>query len=140
MIDLLCKHKINLYIEKLAKKFKITDSSAKEIINMIQISSYYYNEFTTKNTGFEENYNKVNTYKNFLENKYPFIKSEHFYEYFLNIIHIKDEYDFIPREKFLLLINDFINLDPNKRALNMMFELLKVIKPDKKYKYHLKKN
>ena len=97
---------------------------------MIQISSFYYNEFTTNKTNFEQNYKKVNIYKKSIEDKYPFIKTEQFYEYFLNIIHIKDEYnDFIPREQFLLLVNDFINLDPNKRALNMMFELLKSIKP-----------
>jgi hypothetical protein len=137
LIDLLCKHKSDLYIQKLAKKFNITNNSnAKEIINMIQISSFYYNKFTTNTTNFEQYYNKVNIYKKLIEDKFPFIKSETFYEYFLNIIHIKDEYsEFITRQHFLLLINDFINLDPNKRALNMMFELLKIIKPEKKYKY-----
>jgi hypothetical protein len=134
IIDLLCKYKTNLYIEKLAKKFKINNLNAKEIINMIQISSFYYNKLTTNNTNFEKKYQKVNIYIKSIEEKYPFIKSENFYEYFLNIIYIKDEYsDFIPREKFLLLVNDFINLDPNKRVLNMMFELLKAIKPEQKY-------
>ena len=137
MIDLFCKYKSSFYIEKLAKKFSIKDdSSAKEIINMIQVSSFYYNITPNENnTHFITEYDKIYTYIKYIENKYPIVNSNTFYEYFLNIIHIKDEYsNFLSREQFLLFINDFINLDPNKRPLNMMFVILKNIKPQIKYK------
>jgi hypothetical protein len=134
LIDIMCKYKTNFYLEKLAKKFNIKNIlTTKEIINMIQISSFNYNK--NENTNFDKKYQKINIYKKTLEDKYPFIKSNDFYEYFFNMIHIKDEYSsFIPHEQFLLLINDLINLDPNKRDLNMMFIIVKIIAPEIKYK------
>lgn len=126
MIDLLCKYKLSLYLEKLSKKFSIK-SENKEIIDMLQISSFYYNS-SDKSVNFDYSKNII-LYINMLKDKCPSIKTKEFYEYFINLIKIKEEYShFIKREQFLLLLNDFINLDPQKRDLSMMFELVKLIK------------
>ena len=132
MINLLCKYDFILYAEKLAKKYSIKDIKLKDIINLLQISSYFYNIKIDKKT---ENKNNLLSDKNIYYyikmtcDKYPFIKNDAFYEYFLNNIEIKEEYtEFISKNTLLLLINDFINMDPNKRYFDMIFELVKNIR------------
>lgn len=139
LIDLLCKFSIVIYINKLAKKYNINNVKIKDMIGIIQISSYYYNYNlnnnikSTNNNDFIHNNKNVVNYVKMMIHKYPFITSDKFYEFFINSIQIKDEYfNFIPINNFLLLINDFINLDPNKRYIEMMLELVKLIKPKRR--------
>jgi hypothetical protein len=140
LIDLLCKYNTLLYVEKLAKKYNIYKIEVKEIVNLLQISSFFYNSgINTDNNknndekfSFENNKN-ISSYVKMMIGRYPFIKESGFYEFFLNSITVKEEYsDFIPNSVLMLLVNDCINLDSNKRYIDLMLELVKITKPKKK--------
>ena len=129
VINLLCKYDFVLYAEKLAKKYSLKDIKLKDIINLLQISSYFYNTKKNDNKNNLLSDKNIRYYVEMTCNKYPFIKDDAFYEYFLNNIEVKEEYvNFVSKSMLFLLINDFINLDPNKRYFDMIFELVKSIR------------
>ena len=57
-------------------------------------------------------------YKKNIEDEFPIVKNDDLYNYFVSLITIK--HDFISKKKFILILNDLINLDPKQRSLKYL--------------------
>jgi len=114
IIDLICNHTMHDYSKKISDKFNL-NMNIKQIIPLLQISCYNFNN---KSNSSIKSYKNLYKYKKYTEDEYPIIKNDDFYKYFVSLIDIK--HDFISKKKFILILNDLINLDPNQRSLKYL--------------------
>jgi serine/threonine protein kinase len=118
IIDLLCKNSMQEYCKKICDKFNL-DMNIKSIIPLLQIACYNFNN---KNNNNIKEYKSIYKYKKKIENDFPIVKNDDLYDYFINLLSIN--HDFISKKKFILIINDLINLDPNQRSLKYLKDKL----------------
>jgi len=114
IIDLICKNNMSEYCNKISNKFDL-NMNIKEIKPLLQISCYNFNNNTNN---FIKEYKNLYKYKKKMEDSFPIIKNNDLYKYFVDIIDIK--HHFFSKKKFILIINDLINLDPNQRSLKFL--------------------
>jgi hypothetical protein len=99
------------------------DLNIKQIIPLLQISCYNY---TNSSNDSIKKYENLYKQKKLLEKKYPFIKKDGFYEYFVNLLEPKKNFNnFISKKRLILIISTLINLDFEQRSLNFLKEKLK---------------
>ncbi len=118
IIDLICENTMYDYCKKISQKFEL-NIGIKNIIPLLQISCYNFNNKTNK---YIREYKNLYNYKKLTELTYPIIKNDNLYDYFVNLIKIKHE--FISKKKFILILNDLINLDPKQRSLKYLKDKL----------------
>ena len=64
-------------------------------------------------------------FKKILESEFKILKTNDFYEYFLNLLEPKSKYtDFISKKKLFLILNDLFTIDPDQRSLKYLKEKL----------------
>ena len=121
LIELICDDTIGHYNSKLCKRFNL-DLNVKQIIPLLQISCFNFNNIDTDCI---KQYKNIEKYKKNLESEFKCIKSNDFYEYFLNILEPKDKYsNFISKKKLLLILNDLLTVDPDQRSLKYLKDKL----------------
>ena len=114
IIELICKNTMSEYCKKICDKFNL-HMNIKNIIPLLQIACYNFNN---KNNNNIKEYKSIYKYKKKIENEFPIVKNNDLYDYFIDLLTIKHE--FISKKKFILIINDLINLDPNQRSLKYL--------------------
>lgn len=115
LIDLLCIKTFSNTISTLNSKFNI-NLSLKQTIPLIQVSIYNYEH--DSNNLVKDEYYPVYKIKKKIENKYPFVKSNTFYKYLMNLIQVRDEYkSIIPSHKLHKIIHNLFSAYPNDRTL-----------------------
>ncbi len=121
LIELICENSISYYASKTCKKFNI-DLTVKQIIPILQIACYNFNN---SNNDSIKKYKNVEKFKKILESEFKFLKTNDFYEYFLNLLEPKSKYtDFISKKKLFLILNDLFTMDPDQRSLKYLKEKL----------------
>ena len=64
-------------------------------------------------------------FKKILESEFKCLKTNDFFEYFLNLLETKDKYcDFINKKKLVLILNDLFTMDPEQRSLKYLKDKL----------------
>jgi hypothetical protein len=114
IVDLICKNTMQEYCKKISDKFNLS-MNIKSIIPLLQISCYNFNNKSNK---FIKEYKNLYKYKKNIEDEFPIVKNDDLYNYFVSLITIK--HDFISKKKFILILNDLINLDPKQRSLKYL--------------------
>jgi len=114
LIELICKHSMSYYTNKICNKFNI-DLTVKQIMIILQIASYNYQN---ENNDRIKKYTNINKFKKNLESEYKFLKTNDFYIYFLNLLEPKNDYEIFINKKILSnILNDLLTLDPEQRSL-----------------------
>jgi len=116
IIDLLCKNKASYYFDKLSKKYDL-NMNIKELLPLIQIACFNYNN--DSNISVKE-YSNLYKFKKEIEYKFEVVKNNKFYEDFLNLLEIKDDYkNKISKRRLAIILNNMFSLDPKQRSLNI---------------------
>lgn len=122
LIDLVCIDSVSHYSSKLSKKYGL-NLGIKETIPLLQISCYNYTN--ESNESIKKKFNSMYKTKKKLERQYDMIKDNEFYEYFLNLLEPKKEFEnFMSKKKLILIISNLISVDPNQRSLDLLKEKL----------------
>lgn len=121
LIELICENSISYYASKTCKKFNI-NLTVKQIIPILQIACYNFNN---SNNDSIKKYKNVEKFKKNLESEFKCLKTNDFYEYFLNLLEPKSKYaNFISKKKLFLILNDLFTMDPDQRSLKYLKEKL----------------
>lgn len=121
LIDLICENSISYYVSKLCSKFNI-NLTVKQMVPILQIACYNYNN---ENNNALKKMKNVEKFKKALENEFPIVTSDDFYEYFLNLLEPKNKYqEFISKKKLSLILNDLLTLDTEQRSLKYLKDKL----------------
>ena len=121
LIDLLCVDSLSNYSNKLTKKFGLK-CNVKQTIPLLQISCYNYTNHSNDSLKIYKNLYKQ---KKSLEEEYPVIVKDEFFEYFVNLLEPKQEFiNFISKKRLILIVSKLINLDPEQRSLSFLKEKL----------------
>lgn len=121
LIDLVCVSSAGNIITRLGRKFDIF-LGVKQMIALIQISCFNYKH---KSNHSIKEYGPVYSLKKKLEKKFPIIKKPEFYEYFLNSLHVREEYKAVLSKKnFQIIINSLFSLDMEERSLDPLKKYL----------------
>ena len=121
VINLLCKNSIRNCCDKINSNFNL-NLEQKKIVLLLQIACYNYNN--TSNNSIKK-YKKIYKYKKSMEDSNDILKNNSFYEYFVGLLHPKEEFENIFNyKKISLIINDLMNLDPEQRSLRHISDKL----------------
>lgn len=117
LIELICENTISNYVSKLCKKFNL-NLSVKQMVPILQVACYNFNN---QNNDPIKKYKNVEKFKKNLESEFKILKSNEFYEYFLNLLEPKNKYsDFISKKKLFLILNDLFTIDTEQRSLKYL--------------------
>lgn len=121
LIELICENSISYYASRTCKKFNL-NLTVKQIVPILQIACYNFNN---SNNDAIKKYKNVEKFKKNLESEFKCLKTNEFYEYFLNLLEPKSKYvDFISKKKLFLILNDLFTMDPEQRSLKYLKEKL----------------
>lgn len=124
LIDLLCKKTASNIINSLADNYNLK-LNVKQMIPLIQISCY--NNIHNSNKSLRD-YNEVYYFKKKIEKKFSFIKSDEFYNNFMNLIQVRDIYiNKIPSSKLRSIIHNLFSACPDDRTLEPLKTFLNKI-------------
>jgi serine/threonine protein kinase len=117
LIELICEDSISYYVSKLCKKFNL-NLTVKQMVPLLQVACYNFNN---ENNDPIKKYKSVEKFKKMLESEFKILRSNDFYEYFLNLLEPKAKYaDFISKKKLFLILNDLFTMDPEQRSLKYL--------------------
>jgi hypothetical protein len=117
IIELLCDNSLSYYVSKLCKKFNL-NLSVKQMVPLLQIACFNFNN---DNNDPIKKLKNVEKFKKMLESEIEILKSNDFYEHFLNLLEPKNKYlDFISKKKICLILNDLLTMDPEQRSLKYL--------------------
>lgn len=120
LIDILCKDDYSTIAKSIIKKYDL-DVDAKQLVILLQIASYNYNNnFNNKylkhgKINFPYLYPSLYKYKKEIENKFSNLKNNDLYFYFISNLDLK--VNVFSNKKFILIINSLITICPNQRCI-----------------------
>jgi hypothetical protein len=121
LIELICDNSISYYTSKTCKKFNL-DLTVKQIVPILQIACYNYNN---PNNETIKKYKNMEKFKKMVESNIKCLKTNDFYEYFVNLLEPKQKYsEFINKKKLFLILNDLLNMNPEQRSLKFLKDKL----------------
>jgi hypothetical protein len=121
LIELICANSISYYTSKLCKKFNL-NVTVKQIVPILQVACYNFNNV---NNDPIKKYKNTEKFKKMLESEYKCLRTNDFYEHFLNLLEPKDKYsNFISKKKLFLILNDLFTMDPDQRSLKYLKDKL----------------
>jgi hypothetical protein len=121
LIDLLCKNSASYIFTKLGSKYGLS-LNIKQMIPLCQIACYNYSH---KSNSSIRDYDEVYNQKKKLEKKYYFLKEPDFYENFMKLIEVRDNFkDKIPTKKLHIIIHHLFSANPDDRSLDPLKQQL----------------
>jgi hypothetical protein len=121
LIELLCENTISQYVSKLCRNFNI-NITVKQMIPLLQIACFNFNNNDNSTI---KKFKNIEKFKKSLESDFKILKTNDFYEFFLNMLEPKHKYlDFINKKNLCLILNDLLTLDPEQRTLKYLKDKL----------------
>ena len=121
LIDLLCKNSASYIFTKLGSKYGLS-LNIKQMLPLCQVACYNYSH---KSNNSLKEYEAVYNQKKKLEKKYNFLIEPEFYENFMKLIEVRDNFkEKIPTKKLHIIIHHLFSANPNDRSLDPLKQQL----------------
>ena len=122
LIELMCKKNIHGYSNDLCKLYDIKIKT-KQLLQLLQIACFNYNN---TNSSSIKKYKKLYKFKKQTEDTYFFLKTNEFYESFINLLEPKHILSpIITKKSIALIVNGLLNLNPEQRTIKYFYNIIK---------------